>query len=444
MGNKCWTEYKLEQLTEIIFSGGTPTTSNEFYWNGEYNWLSSGETRNDFIFNTEKTITKLGVEKSSTKLSKKFDVLIASAGQGNTRGQVSCTMIDTYINQSIISLRCKPNLLSPLFLYYNLKGRYNELRKISDGNSVRGSLTTKMLKELPICIPNLKNQIKILQLLYIMDKKILCNNQVNDNLESTAKALYNEWFVNFNFPDENGLPYKDNGGEFVESELGEIPVGWKVVEIGDLCEVTIGGYWGKDKKFDCSTPVICLRGTDLQNLKESGYSSEAPIRWVRDTDLNKRLMDENEVLIGGSGLGPVGRSLCFTNDLNSLYDYSIIYSNFCKRLKFKSKYLAHYTEQILEILYLSGVINNYVNGTSVPNLDINGLLKHKILLPSKTLLVNFSNFKGTLLSSKNLGENKKLNKLKDTLLNKLMSGQIDVDDLDINWDKLDKVLKEVE
>src|SRR6476646_4235591 len=89
-----WEMKKVEDITIEIFSGGTPNTSKQEYWNGNIPWLSSGETRNRFILETEKKITRLGVQNSSTRLAQKEDVIVASAGQGHTRGQVSFCMID--------------------------------------------------------------------------------------------------------------------------------------------------------------------------------------------------------------------------------------------------------------------------------------------------------------------------------------------------------------
>lgn len=81
---------------ERIYSGGTPMTSNAAYWNGTFGWFSSGETRNRFVISTEKTITQAGIDNSSTKLATKYDIVMASAGQGFTRGQISMLLIDTY------------------------------------------------------------------------------------------------------------------------------------------------------------------------------------------------------------------------------------------------------------------------------------------------------------------------------------------------------------
>jgi len=97
-----WRVSKLEQVTSTIFSGGTPDTRNPEYWSGTIPWLSSGETRARYIFGTEKRITQLGVDKSSTRLAKRGDVVVAAAGQGNTRGNVSFLVTDCYINQSLI------------------------------------------------------------------------------------------------------------------------------------------------------------------------------------------------------------------------------------------------------------------------------------------------------------------------------------------------------
>ena len=135
---------------ERIYSGGTPMTSNAAYWNGTFGWFSSGETRNRFVISTEKTITQAGIDNSSTKLATKYDIVMASAGQGFTRGQTSMLLIDTYVNQSVIVIKSERNILP--YLFWNLANRYDELRAISDSSSIRGSLTTKMIAafEIPL------------------------------------------------------------------------------------------------------------------------------------------------------------------------------------------------------------------------------------------------------------------------------------------------------
>lgn len=114
-----WKVKTVGSICEKIFSGGTPTTSNGAYWGGSCPWLSSGETRESYIVTTEKTITEEGIEKSSTRSAEKYDIVVASAGQGKTRGQTALLLLDTYINQSIIALKTKSNY--HYYLYFNIK-----------------------------------------------------------------------------------------------------------------------------------------------------------------------------------------------------------------------------------------------------------------------------------------------------------------------------------
>lgn len=148
-----WEVVRLKDLTLNIISGGTPSTTNESYWNGSIPWLSSGETRNNLIISTEKTITELGVKESSARFVPRLSIVIASAGQGKTRGQTSLLMIDTYVNQSVLAIICDFDIATPLYVFMNLKGRYDELRGISDAASSRGSLTKQILNELLLLKP---------------------------------------------------------------------------------------------------------------------------------------------------------------------------------------------------------------------------------------------------------------------------------------------------
>ncbi|QLC50065.1 restriction endonuclease subunit S [Methanolobus zinderi] len=148
-----WEVKILSDLCEYIMSGGTPRTKVPEYWDGDIPWLSSGETRNRFIINTEKSISKIGVENSSTRLARSGSTVIASAGQGHTRGQTSLLLLDTYVNQSVVSLAADTKLISDFYLFFNLARRYDEMRRISDSHSSRGSLTTKLLGNLKVTCP---------------------------------------------------------------------------------------------------------------------------------------------------------------------------------------------------------------------------------------------------------------------------------------------------
>lgn len=149
-----WRVGCVGDVCQDIFSGGTPTTTEARYWGGGIPWLSSGETGEKFIIKTEKSITPAGVVESSTREAKKYAVVIASAGQGKTRGQTSLLLIDSYVNQSVVVLQSAGgNPYVAIWLFFLLSGRYEEMRGISDSHSSRGSLTTKLVRGMPVSLP---------------------------------------------------------------------------------------------------------------------------------------------------------------------------------------------------------------------------------------------------------------------------------------------------
>ena len=138
----------VDDCCDAIYSGGTPSTKKPAYWDGDLPWLSSGGTRSRFIIDTEKTITELGVNESSTKLAKAGDVVMASAGQGFTRGQTSMLFFDTYVNQSVVVMR--PKQFYGAYLLLMLASQYDSLRAWSDSTSTRGSMSGKLLRQFDI------------------------------------------------------------------------------------------------------------------------------------------------------------------------------------------------------------------------------------------------------------------------------------------------------
>jgi type I restriction enzyme S subunit len=148
-----WRVGRLSEICEKIYSGGTPSTQNPEFWDGGIPWLSSGETRNRFITTTERTITLSGASNSSTRLVRPGATVIASAGQGHTRGQTSFLLIESYINQSTVALTANLKIISDSYLFFELSRRYPELRQISDSHSSRGSLTTQLLAQMDVLIP---------------------------------------------------------------------------------------------------------------------------------------------------------------------------------------------------------------------------------------------------------------------------------------------------
>lgn len=385
-----WKNTILEDVCFNIFSGGTPSRKEAGFWNGDINWFSSGETRNRFIKSTEEKITQVGVDKSSTKLSIPNDVLMASAGQGFTRGQVSYNLIDTYINQSVVSLRADSEKLDSRFLFYNLSGRYEELRKISDGNSIRGSITTKMLKKFPILLPPLIEQKFISKILSSLDDKIETNNAIIANLEAQAQAIFKSWFVDFE-------PFQD--GQFVESELGMIPEGWEVKTLGDFFPVITG-------KKNANIAI--------DNGEYPFFTCSQGIFYTDDYSF-----DANAILLAGNGDFNVKRY----NGKFEAYQRTYI--------------LIPYDEKYVGLLYnlIEFYLPQIVSGHkgSVINYITKGMIEEFKFavpndMPAKTLKL-FNDYENFIAHLKK--EVKNLEITRDTLLPKLMSGEIRVGQDDI-------------
>lgn len=403
-----WKEYSLGDICENIFSGGTPSTKNTNYWNGSIPWLSSGETRNNFINSTEKTITLDGVNNSSTKLAKKGDIVIASAGQGYTRGQTSFCNIDTYINQSLIAIRTNNAKIHNKYLYYNLKGRYDELRQLSDGHSIRGSLTTKIIKDLVIKLPSLEEQEKIANILSSLDDKIELNNEMNKTLEEMAQSIYKRWFVDFEFPNEDGQPYKSSGGEMVESELGMIPKGWEVKKMKDISNLMMG-ISPKSSSYNnefMGVPLLNGAGDFYNgNIRPTKYTTEAKrvcskgdiILSIRGTIGNLNISDSEYCL---------GRSMCSLRGKDDI-DNMLIFM-----------YMSRSIEQLK-----NNAIGSVIVGLSKPDIEeiIIAYPDYKIRKYMNDILSNLYYRK-----KHNIEENNNIKDIRKSLLPKLMTGSISV------------------
>ena len=415
-----WKQYSLGDICENIFSGGTPSTKNTNYWNGSIPWLSSGETRNNFINSTEKTITLDGVNNSSTKLAKKGDIVIASAGQGYTRGQTSFCNIDTYINQSLIAIRTNNAKIHNKYLYYNLKGRYDELRQLSDGHSIRGSLTTKIIKDLVIKLPSLEEQEKIANILSSLDDQRELNNEMNKTLEEMAQSIYKRWFVDFEFPNEDGQPYKSSGGEMVESELGMIPKGWEVKVLGDICDVKGGKRLPKGKiVLDEKTEYPYLRVTDIT----SGYVNMNSIKYIDEETrekISRYIIEYSDLYISIAGtIGLVG-------SINKELDGASLTENMARIIcnnieKYYMKLYLNYGE-------IQHLIKTRAVGSTQPKLPLYVIKDIPVLVPTDKVMNRFKEIIIPVYKSieENLSNIETIVEIRDSLLPKLMSGEIKV------------------
>ena len=190
--------------------------------------------------------------------------------------------------------------------------------------------------------------------------------------------------------------------------------------------MTIGGLWGKDTQEEVDlAPAISLRGVDLEHLRLNGFSTAAPTRWVKPSVLEKRRLNENEVLIASSGAGPCGRPLWAGVDFETLYGMPVIFSNFVKRLDCRTADRAIFVDRLLSDMRDSREIWNYINGTSIPNLDDKLLLAtKKVVMPTGDVLHAFADTVRAIYAKLYSQQAQTLATLRDTLLPRLISGQL--------------------
>ena len=235
-----WKEIKLGDVFRTS-SGSTPlSTEKSYYEGGVIPWINSGELASPYIYETSNYITQKGFENSSTELYPKDTVLVAMYGA--TAGKASLLKLEACTNQAICAIL--PNEgYCPEFIKYNIDTLYEHLVGLSSG-SARDNLSQAGLKELKLVLPKTKKeQEKLVSVLSLLDRKIELNRQINDNLEAMAKQLYDYWFVQFDFPNEEGKPYKASGGAMVWNEKlkREIPQGLGALKIGDIEKNIITG-----------------------------------------------------------------------------------------------------------------------------------------------------------------------------------------------------------
>lgn len=402
-----------KNLSEIckIFSGGTPSTKNNEYWNGDIPWLSSGETRNSFITNTERKITLDGVKNSSTSLAKKYDVIVASAGQGHTRGQVSLCLIDTYVNQSVIVLRTNKEIILPQFLFYNLKSRYAELRQLSDSHSSRGSLPKNVLSTLDIVLPSLLQQEKIGKILYDLDSKIQNLKNQNKILEQTAQIIFKSWFVNF-----------DGITEFEDSKFGKTPKGWRVGTFSEIIDEIESGKRPKGGINHLDSEVPSIGAENIIGLGKYNYSKTKFISLEFFNKMNTGKIKENDVLLYKDGAS-LGRSSLFRNGFP--FEKCCINEHvFILRpsKKISTSFLFFWIDQD----FMKQEIKNLNSNSAQPGINQPSVLSLPILIPEINVNKQFEILVEPILKKffKNILISNQLSKIQDALLPKLMGGEI--------------------
>ena len=403
-----WKTYKYTELCTLV-GGGTPKTTVPEYWDGNIPWLSVKDFGGGkkYVYTTEKTITELGLKNSTTKLLEKDDIIISARG---TIGEIAMIPSDMAFNQSCFGIRAKADLIDPHYLYYLTKTKVAELKKASHG-SVFDTITRDTFDGISCELPDLNTQKQVSQLLSSIDNKIELNNRINHNLEEQAQALYKSWFVDFE-------PFKN--GKFIDSELGLIPEGWKIGKINDVINL-LSGFPFKSSAFqeNGDYQLITIKGVQdgYLDVTSADMLSSLPSKMPQYCILNI-----GDILI--SLTGNVGR-ICIVDRNNLLLNQRVailspknIRDSFYVYTMFRSESMKN------ELIHIA-------RGTAQLNLSPIETGEKLTVIPPDSILEAFAKVgKGTFNQYISLKmENIRLMEIRDSLLPKLMSVELKINDL---------------
>ena len=402
-------------------SGATPLSSNkEYYENGDIPWINSGEVGQYKINFAEKFITKEGFEKSNTKIFPKDTILVAMYGA--TAGKTSILNINACTNQAVCAILPSENV-NNIFLKYKLDSIYDYLVQISSG-SARDNLSQKVIQDLEINLPLLETQQKIAKILSDIDDKIEVLHQINDNLAELAKTIYDYWFVQFDFPDENGKPYKSSGGKMVYNNVlkREIPEGWEVKRIGEFIDLERGVTYTKENISEKSFQNIgVLRATNISGNKIDLNNLVYISNKLKDSQILKQF--DTLIVMSSGSKEHIGK--------NGIYYFSEqnAFGAFCAKIRAKEKMVFEFINVFLQSESFKVYIKNQCLGTNINNLNNTHILLCPILKPADNILELYHyNTKNIFQKiAYNTQQIQHLQSLRDWLLPMLMNGQISVE-----------------
>ena len=411
------SEWKLKKLSELgKFSRGKskhrPRNDKSLFINGIYPLVQTGEIKNSnlYVIRNNDYYNEFGL--SQSKLWPEGTLCITIAAN------IAETAILAYpmcFPDSIVGFNSYPNESSELFVYYIFEFIKKEIQKTSSG-SIQDNINIDYLTNLQLMVPSKAYQDKIVELLSSLDQKIALNNQINEELEAMAKTLYDYWFVQFDFPDENGKPYKSSGGKMVYNEQlkREIPEGWGVEKVSEIAKTGSGG-------------------TPKSTTDE--YYSNGTIPWINSGELNKsiiisttnyitefglenssaKLFPADSILIAmyGATAGKVS-FLAFESSTNQAICAVTLDDN---RLKYYFKFF-------IEDLYSHLVTLS--SGSARDNLSQDMIKNLLMINPNDRVIETFFVLVDSyfLQITNNLKQNQELTQLRDWLLPMLMNGQV--------------------
>ena len=376
-----------------------------------------------------------------TKCLQAGDIVVEKSGGSPTQSTgrvvyISQELIDAVgpvvCSNFCVAFRVKQNWY-PLYVYYYLKYMYNCSVFFNFEGKTSGIKNLQLeaaYKAIPIAEIEKSKQKDVVETLDNIQRKINVNRAINQNLEALAKQLYDYWFVQFDFPNEEGRPYKSSGGAIVYNEdiKQGIPQHWDVCRLSEYISKNNTGDWGADNPSSNSVEIGCIRGADIIKL------NDLPKRYIKIKNKEKLLAEWDMVIevSGGSPVQATGRSALITPGVIERNGGNITCSNFCHAFSFKDYRESAYFYYMWRMFYENGIMFNYEGKTSgIKNFMTETFLANKWVKAPKELVYRFFNIVKEIYAKidANIAENNELTKQRDELLPLLMNGQVSIQNL---------------
>ena len=408
-----WSTVELGSICEVV-RGGSPRPIIDYITDEPdgVNWLKIGDVKetDKYFTHANERIKPSGIPK--TREVKAGDLILSNS---MSFGRAFITLIDGYIHDGWLRIRCDETKLNKEYAYYFLTSSLaqNQFKAVANG-SVVNNLKADTVKAVRINLPPLHIQNKISKILSIFDDKINNNDKINENLDQQARAMFQSIFI-----------------------TSEERSSWERGVFADLIESTLGGDWGKESPIGNNTEMVyCIRGADIPEVR-AGNKGKMPIRYILPKNYAAKHLLPGDIVVeisGGSPTQSTGRVAAISQSLLDRYDKGMVCTNFCKAIKPKAGY-SMFVYYYWQYLYDRNVFFLYENGTTgIKNLDLSGFINtEEIVIPPTDLVKLFDDYCQIIFDQifANGLENEQLATIRDTLLPRLMSGEIDISQLSI-------------
>lgn len=371
-------------------------------------FLNNKNIINDYL---DVTTGEFITEYKSNELRKgkliRDDIVMSTRGSVGNIGYYSedIALNNIRINSGMVILRNKNVKIDTKYLYILLKSSYMKKQYLElISGSVQNQLPIRDLQHIKLRIPQLIYQKKIVQIINNLEQKIFFNRKIISNLEKLSQTLFKRWFVDFEFPNEEGKPYKSSGGEMVESEMGEIPSQFSLGVLSDI-------YDNFDSK---RKPLSKMNRMDREKIYPY-YGAASLMDYVDDYLFRGRYL-----LLGEDGTVQTQEG----KPILQFIEGKFWVNNHAHVMQGKN----YFSTEYLYVLLKNTTVSNIITGAVQPKISQKNLNNIKIFLPNQDILMEFQFIISSVFDKIFLlkNENQNLQELRDTLLPKLLSGEIEI------------------